>query len=289
VAAALLYLFLCLVWGSTWLVIRIGLADLTPFWSLAIRIGPALLFILILAWVQRTSWAEIKANRRKLLVLSLLVYPVGYGLVYWGEQYVTSGLAAVAFSAMPFFVALLALRLLPGERLTAPKAAGLVMGLAGLVTVYWDQLGLGGPLRLLGMGAITFSAFVSAYTTILIRRDLGRVPPVAMTACTLMMGMLIVPGYALALEGTTTFHLTGRALASAAYLSVVASGLAFVAYYHLLTKISALTMSLISFVTPIVALALAAVYDREVLGARGYIGIALVLAGVLLAARGGHK
>jgi drug/metabolite transporter (DMT)-like permease len=289
VAAALLYLFLCLVWGSTWLVIRIGLADLSPFWSLVIRIVPALLFILLLAWIQRASWSELREQRSKVLRLGLLVYPVGYGLVYWGEQYVTSGLSAVMFSAMPFFVALLSLRLLPGERLTRPKAAGLVLGLMGLVTVYWDQLGLGDTLHLLGMAAITLSALVSAYTTILIRRDLGRVPPVVLTASTLIVGAIIVPGYALGLEGPATFHLTSRALASAAYLSVVASGLAFVAYYRLLSQISALTMSLISFVTPIIALLLGALFDYEVLGRRAQAGIALVLVGVLLAVRGGRK
>lgn len=288
-ATALLYLFLCLVWGSTWLFIRIGLADLTPFWSLAARIWPALAFILILGWVRKTPLTLPRSHRGPLLRVCLLVYPVGYGLVYWGEQYVTSGLAAVMFSAMPFLVALLSWKLLPGERPGAWPVIGLLLGSAGLVTVYWDQLALGDWQKVAGMAAITLSAAVSAYTTIVIRRDLGRVPAVALTAWTLVAGAVIVPAYAFLFEGMEAWRITGRALVAVGYLSVVASGLAFVVYYRLLSTISALTMSLIAFITPIVALVLGAAFDYEVLGLRAEIGIALVLLGVLVYSRGARS
>jgi drug/metabolite transporter (DMT)-like permease len=86
-------------------------------------------------------------------------------------------------------------------------------------------------------------------------------------------------------EGPPVLHLTSRALWATAYLGIVASGLAFMGYYHLLSRISALTMSLIAFVTPIVALVLGALFDYEVLGPRAKLGIALVLLGVFMAAR----
>jgi drug/metabolite transporter (DMT)-like permease len=288
VTAALLYIFLCLVWGSTWLFIRIGLKDLSPFWSLSLRILPALLFILALAFIWRTPLRVAQAERRAILKVALIVYPVGYGLVYWGEQYVSSGLAAVVFSTMPFFVALLSWRLLPGERPGLASVIGLVLGFLGLVAVYWEELAMGDLQKVAGMAALSFSSFLSAYTTIVVRRDLGRVAPVALTAYTLLAGAVIVPAYALVWEGTQGLHFTGRALAAAAYLSVVASGLAFVAYYHLLTSISALTMSLIAFVTPLVALVLGTLFDYDELGPRALVGITLVLAGVFVAARVSH-
>lgn len=284
-ATALLYIFLCLVWGSTWLAIRIGLADLSPFWSLAARIWPALAFILLLAWARKTSLVPSSSHRRSLIAVCLLVYPVGYGLVYWGEQYVTSGLAAVVFSCMPFFVALLSWKLLPGEKPATASVLGLFVGFSGLVAVYWDQLALDDWHRIAGMAAISLSAAVSAYTTVVIRRDLGGIAPLALTAWTLVAGAVVVPLYALGFESTEALRISGRGLATVLYLSIVASGLAFAVYYKLLASISALTMSLIAFITPIIALVLGALFDREELTLRTEVGIALVLLGVFLATR----
>jgi drug/metabolite transporter (DMT)-like permease len=288
-AAALLYAFLCIVWGSTWLAIRVGLADLSPFWSLAIRIWPAFLFVTAWALSRRTNWSALREGGRSTLYVGLLVYPAGYGLVYWGEQYVQSGLSAVVFSCMPFFVAIFSWFMLPDERPGPTAIWGLCLGFAGLVTVYWDQLSLGDTMKVLGMAAISLSAIVSSYTTVIIRRDLGKIPPVALTAFTLLVGAIVIPLYALGLEGHGHLHFTPRAVASVAFLSIVASGLAFVVYYHLLSRISALTMSLVSFVTPIVALSLGALFDYTPFGWRARVGIALVLLGVLVATRKGRR
>ena len=213
-ATFLLYIFLCLVWGSTWLVIRIGLADLTPFWSLTFRIWLALVFILGLGWLRNTSFALPSSKRRSLWTVCLLVYPANYCLVYWGEQYVTSGLTAVMFACMPFFVALFSLFMLPEERPRPLTFAGLFVGFSGLATVYWDQLSLGDPHKVLGMLAISTAAAVAAYNTILVRRDLGSVPAVSLTAFTLVGGSIVVPLFSIVLEGRADLHFTSRALAT---------------------------------------------------------------------------
>lgn len=284
-ATALLYALLCLIWGSTWLAIRIGLADLAPFWSLAARVVLALVFVLTLGWIRKTRYAVPSALRGKLILVSLLLYPINYGLVYWGEQYVTSGLTAVVFSCMPFFVAMLSWKMLPNERPGLTSVAGLLVGFCGLITIYWDQLSLGDTQRVLGMAAISFSALVSGYASVSIRRDLGKIPPVALTMWTLLAGALVIPVYALGLEGLDVGRITVPGLSSIVYLSVVGSGLAFVVYFRLLSQLSALTMSLITFITPIVALTLGALFDQEILTLRTEVGIGMVLVGVLLATR----
>lgn len=288
-ATLLLYLFLCLVWGSTWLIIRIGLIDLSPFWSLAFRIWLALLFILALGWIRKTSFALPREHRRSLWIVCLLVYPGNYCLVYWGEQFVTSGLTAVVFSCMPFCVALFSLRMLPQERPGFQSIVGLTVGFAGLATIYWDQLSLGDPQKVLGMLAISLAAAIASYNTILVRRDLGGVPAISLTAFTLLCGSVVVPLFALASEGRAELHFTGSALATIGYLSIVASGLAFVVYFRLLTHLSALTMSMIAFITPIIALLLGSLFDHEALAPRAWAGIALVLMGVLLVVQAGSR
>jgi len=281
-----IYVLLCLIWGSTWLVIRIGLADMPPFWSLSIRLVPALLFLIAVATYRRTRMAPLRREPWRVLQIGLLTYPGAYCLVYWGEQYITSGLAAVMFSTMPFFVALFAWWLLPAERLGPRAAVGLVLGFGGLVAIYWEQISLGSTEKVLGMLAVTLSALIAAFNTVTIRRWMADMPAVALATATVALGGLIVPFIALGGPAPASEHFTLRAVTAATYLGIAGSGLSFVLYYQLLSRVPALTMSLITFVTPLIALTLGVFFDYEPFGWRTWIGIGLVLAGVLLATLG---
>jgi len=282
-APALAYAILCLIWGSTWLMIRVGLADMAPFTSLSVRLAAALLFLLLLSAWRRTSFTQLKAYPGRVLQVGLLVYPISYGLVYWGEQHVSSGLAAVVFASMPFFVALFSWWLLPGERISRRAALGLVVGFSGMLAIYWEQLDVGTTEKVLGMLGITISAMVAAFNTVTIRKDLGAVPAVALTTSTVGIGALLLPFYAFTFETFEPAQFTIKALLAAVYLGVVGSGISFILYFKLLTQLRALTISLITFITPIVALALARFFDFEPFGLRTTVGIGMVLTGVLLA------
>ncbi len=281
-----IYALLCLIWGSTWLAIRIGLADMPPFWSLSIRLIPALLFLIAVAAYRGTPMAPLRREKWRVLQIGLLTYPGAYCLVYWGEQYITSGLAAVMFSTMPFFVALFAWWLLPAERLGPRAAMGLVLGFGGLMTIYWEQINLGSTEKVFGMLAVTLSALIAAFNTVTIRRWMADMPAVALSTATVALGGRIVPCVARGGPAPAPEHLTLRAVTAATYLGIAGSGLAFVLYYQLLSRVPALTMSLITFVTPLIALTLGVFFDYEPFGWRTWTGIGLVLAGVLLAALG---
>lgn len=295
-AALLTYILLCLIWGSTWLCIRIGLADMPPFWFLAIRLVLALGFLLAVAAYRKSEFAVIRRHLGLVLVIGLFTHPLSYSLVYWGEQYVTSGMAAVLFSWMPFFVAIFSWWLLPGERVTAWAAAGLVLGFVGLGVIYWEQIQISSVHTVLGMAAISASGLIAAGTTVAIRRWLGAAPAVSLATITVAVGAVVMPLFAFATEPVALVHFTPSATMAALYLGVFGSGVSFVLYYKLLTRLPALTMSLIAFITPVVALILAAFFDREVHTTRSLLGTAMVLVGVLLAAlrvrkgaRGAHS
>lgn len=278
------YTLLCLIWGSTWLVIRIGLAEMPPFWSLALRLAFGFAFLIAVSLRQRTDFRVIRENLWLILSLGLFTHTVSYSLVYWGEQYVTSGLSAVVFSCMPFLVALLSWRFLPGERLSFATWLGLVIGLAGLLVVYWAQLEFEGEHLILGMMCITVSGLIAAVTTVAIKKKLSHAPAVALAASTIAVGAVLQPLVAFATEPLESVQITTVGWASAAYLGVCGSGITFVLYYKLLSRLPALTMSLIAFITPIVALLLAGIFDNEVHTPSSLVGVAMVLTGVLLAA-----
>ena len=138
-----LYAGLVLIWSSTWVGIKIGLEDCPALLGAGIRFAVAGLVLLAIAAVQRrplrTDW--VLAG-----VLALAPFAFAYGLVYWGEQYVPSGLAAVLFGIMPLYTALLAGVLLPEEPLRAPLLVGVLIGIGGLALAFLEsvELGLGG-------------------------------------------------------------------------------------------------------------------------------------------------
>jgi drug/metabolite transporter (DMT)-like permease len=282
-AALLTYLLLCLIWGSTWLGIRIGLADMPPFWFLAIRLVIAFVALAVLALQRKSDFSLLRRRAGLVLVIGLFTHPISYSLVYWGEQHVTSGMAAVVFSCMPFFVAIFSWWLLPGERVTPWAMLGLLLGFGGLAVIYSDQLVISGTQTVLGMAAISTSGLIAAGTTVSIRRWLSGAPAISLAACTVTVGAVVMPVAAFATEPFAQVHFTASAVTAALYLGIFGSGVAFVLYYRLLSRLPALTMSLITFITPLVALILAAVFESEAHTRRSFVGTVMVLAGVLLA------
>ena len=135
-----LYALLVLIWSSTWVAIKIGLEDCPALLGAGIRFAVAGLVLLALAAVQRrplrTDWVLAA-------VLALAPFAFAYGLVYWGEQYVPSGLAAVLFGVLPLYTALLAGVLLPNEPLRAPLLVGVLIGIGGLGLAFLESVELG--------------------------------------------------------------------------------------------------------------------------------------------------
>jgi drug/metabolite transporter (DMT)-like permease len=122
-----MYGLLVLIWSSTWVAIKIGLEDCPPLLGAGVRFALAGLVLLAIAAVQRR---RLRTDWVLTAVLALAPFAFAYGLVYWGEQYVPSGLAAVLFGILPLYTALLGTVLLPDEPLRGPLLAGVLIGIA---------------------------------------------------------------------------------------------------------------------------------------------------------------
>ena len=128
----LVWLLLCLIWGSTWLFIKLGLNDLPPITFASIRfvIASAILFTIIKA--RGLSLPRTRADWTLLAVTGVLSFSLNYGLVFWGEQYISSGLAALLQATIPAFGLVIAHFYLPDEQMTPVKILGVLMGVAGV-------------------------------------------------------------------------------------------------------------------------------------------------------------
>ena len=279
--ARVVWLILCGIWGSTWLFIKLGLADLPPLTFAGIRFVLASLILSALILARGVRWPRSRRDWSLIAIVGLLQFTLNYGLVFWGEQYISSGLAAVLQSIFPTFGLVIAHLYLPYERLTTRKVIGVLMGVVGVATIFSDQLTIAGHLALLGSVALVASAFFGAYSNVLVKAYAREIDPQVLAAGQMIFGFppLLIIG--IATEGNPLrFHWTIAALVSLAYLVVVGSVIAFALYYWLVRHMEVTKTMLIALVTPVVAVLLGMIVLHEKLNWRLFVGAACIISGI---------
>jgi drug/metabolite transporter (DMT)-like permease len=284
-APSAVFAALCFIWGSTWLAIKIGLEFLPPFLFAGIRFATATLGLLILT---RMLHAHIPRDRSSWMVMLFLgVFQIGlpYGLVFWAEQYVSSGLAAVLFATMPFFVVIFA-HILVEEKLTRLKALGVIASFTGLILIFWRDLsiaqGWAANAQLYGSLAVVGSAVSGALANVVGKQHAEEIDPASNVLVQALTGCIMLTSLGLITERNTVLSFTLTSVVAILYLGIIGSALAFVGLYWLLTKTTATNVSLFTFITPILALVLGWIVLQEVPGPSVGLGAVLILAGVYL-------
>jgi len=221
-----------------------------------------------------------------MIFLGIFQISLPYGLVFWGEQYIPSGLSAVLFATLPFFVVIIAHALIKAEPITKRKILGMIAAFAGLAVIFWRDLASaqGSMIRLslLGSLAVVGSAASGGLANVVAKKYASKIDPPANVFVQAVIGMACLSFVGIMTERGVPLKWFPPAIASVLYLGVVGSALAFVGLYWLLTKTSATNSSLIVFITPIVALLLGWLVLREELEPIVALGTMLILSGVYL-------
>src|SRR5437667_229375 len=153
------FAMLCLIWGSTWLAIRIGLEGAPPFLSASLRFAVAAIVLVILAGVFRSKWPQNRTEWALVGFVGIVLFTADYGLIYWGENNgVLSGLSAILFATFPLQTALVANAFLKAERFTIQKMLGIGVGFGGVVLIFRSQLGIAGLGQVVPMLSIVLAA-----------------------------------------------------------------------------------------------------------------------------------
>jgi drug/metabolite transporter (DMT)-like permease len=272
---------LILIWGTTWAAIRIGLEGIPPLTGVALRFGIAGLFLMGLALARGVPLGRDPLERRLWWINGLLSFCLSYGVVYWAEQWVPTGLSAVLFSTFPLFVALFAHLWLPEERLDAISVVGILLGVTGVTAIFSDDLGaLGGREVVVASAVFMLSPIASAVANVAVKKWGEGVPAVSLAAVPMGMTAAIMGGVAMVFEHGRTLRWTGATLGSLVYLALCGSALTFTLYFWLLKHISATRLSLITYGIPVVAVIVGWLFLDEVLTARTLVGAVLILGGV---------
>jgi drug/metabolite transporter (DMT)-like permease len=272
-----------MVWGSTWLAIKIGLATVPPLIAAGVRFAVASLLLGIIVYLRRVPVPFTSDARKVYLSLGILSISIPFALAYWGQQFIPTGLSSVLFAAYPFWVTVFAHFLLQGERLSLFKIAGVVSGFLGVCIIFWGDVEWTDPRSVEGMVAVVVSCVLQAFSLVLVKKYGQPISPLVMNLAGMLIGTFVLLGAGFVSESGVPIVWTGPALLSVLYLATVGSVLAFVTYYWLLKRIAAVYLSLTSFINPIVAVILGAVVLGERLPPSVFGGAALVLLGILTA------
>ena len=282
-------ILLCLVWGSTWFVIRTGLEDLPPFTSAGVRFALAAGVMAVLAAVLGRREGGTRPCWRLVLAMGVLNFAVSYGIVYWCEQRLPSGLVALLWAVFPMLMAS-AGHFWLGERLRGRQWGGFVLGLAGVAVLFQNDLQDLGPGAMTAGAVLLVSPLVSTAGTLVVKRLGAGVSSLYLNRAGMSLGAILLLGCGLLFERDAPAVWSTRALGSVIYLALVSTVLTFGLYFWALRFAPAHRLSLIAYVTPAIALGLGAALGDEPLGASTVAGGLLILAGVgavLLGARRG--
>jgi drug/metabolite transporter (DMT)-like permease len=278
------YIILCLIWGSTWLAIKIGLDDAPPFWSAGIRFLIASLILAVYSKARKYRFPSSLKEFVKVAVPGALSYAFSYMAVYYAEVYIDSALAGVLFAGFPFFIAFYTMLLIKEEKLHALGWLGLLIGFAGIVVVFYDSL-QESVFQWTGVLLVVAAAAASAYGTVYIKLYLAEYQITAMSAVQMLAGALIMLLSALIFESLYDFSLTAKSVFSILFLALFGTVVAFWGYYWLLRRIKIMILSQIAFITPLIAIILGVLIRSESFSGFDIIGSAMILTGVFLVIR----
>ena len=278
-----LYAMLVVIWSSTWVAIKLGLDDVPPELGAGVRFALAGAGLLVVTAARRRS---LRTDVPLAVLIGLLPFATTYGLIYWGEQHIPSGLAAVLFGVLPLYVALMAAVWLPDEPLRPRLVAGVCIAIGGLVLAFRESVNLGDDeLAVAGAIACTVAPLASGVGNVALRRRSHAVDAVALNGWAMLgAGVLLLVVSAL-FEDWGDAAWTAQAITSILYLAIVGTAVAFVVLTVLFRELPAVTMSFISLLLPFGALAFGAALAGEDVTPAALGGAALVAGGLLVAQR----
>ncbi len=275
------YLGIILIWSTTPLAIQWSTQGSSFAFALFARmtIGVVLAVVLLAAW--RVRFPLHARAWRSYLVGGLGTFGA-MTLTYWGARHVHSGLISVLFGLSPLMTGVLAALWLGERALTPLRLTGMALGMIGLATIFAQGEGAGGTQVALGLVLLLCAVFIHSASLVWVKQIDDDSPPLATAAGTLIVSLPLFGLVWWLVEGHVPVDLPLRASVAIVYLGVFGSVLGFALYYYVIRHMEAGKVALITLVTPVIALLLGQTLNGEAIGARVWLGAALIAGGLVL-------
>ncbi len=284
--APLAWVFLGIVWGSTWPCVKIGLVDLPPLTFAGLRFAIAALVLQFAISVRGVRMPRKRGEWLLVLGTAPVTISFHFALQFWAQQHVASGLASLLSSMLPVFVVFFAHWWVPSESLNFRKLLGVAVGLLGVAVISSNQLHSQGELAFWGSVALVVGAAGAAQAQVLVKKYGGGIDPMVIAGWQMTVGCVPLLGFGFLLEQSPLdLRWTTSAVGALLYLSIVGSALAFFLMYWLYRHMEITKVLSVAFLNPLVATLLGVLILGEELNQRIILGGLVILCGLALVLR----
>jgi len=277
---AIAYLMVITIWSTTPLTIKWSSEGVSFIFGIVARmaVGGALACSLALLF-----YKKIVFNKKAVQAYFAVAVAMFGGMlpVYWGAQYISSGLISVIFGLSPMFTGYLAWRFTNEQSFSGVKIIGLLVGVAGLVVIFSENIYLG-ENYLYGISSVLMAVIMHSVSAVWIKRIKVEIPSISIVAGGLLFSMPLFATVYLVFAPALPSIIPHKVLWSIVYLGVVGSVIGFVCYYFLLKQLPASKVALITLVTPVLSLWIGSSLNNEVISFSIYVGTVFVLLGLAL-------
>jgi drug/metabolite transporter (DMT)-like permease len=277
----LVWCLLSTIWGSTWLGIKIGVQDLPPLTFAGLRF---LLAAVVLAVALRVTGWTFPRKREDLVLIAVtgsIIISLQYGLIFWAEVFIPSGLTAILYTILPLAGMVFAHVMVPGERLSVTKVLGVVLGMAGVALVFAGELRVETADAWLACFGVLFAAVTSSWAGVFIKARGRHLDALGLTVGQMSFGCIPLLALGIVREGSPfRYHWTVSAGLALLYLALAGSALAFVLLYWLIKRMDVTKTQLIPLASTIVAVFLGWLVLGERLSGVALLGAAAILLGL---------
>lgn len=273
---------MCLIWGTTWMAIKVGLNTLTPFFSLGLRYLTAGICLAVCLWVVDRKIALEKRHLKLLILITLFNYILPYSLVYWAEQFIYSDLASVIFAMLPINVAILSFLFYREEKFTHYDLLGILISFAGILTIFSETIFKGIGFHLYGMIAVYFSSLSQAVMALILKKYKDQYHPVRINLFPILLTGIMITGFSFVIENLNDNAITLPGIISISYLSIFGTVIAFALYFWLIGQIKLSLVSSMFYILPIIAIFVGWIFLNEKLSNIQLFGSAMVLGGIFI-------
>jgi len=276
-------LFLALLWGPSFLFIKVAGEDIPPLTLVVGRAGIAAIVLYTVLRMQGRNLPKFGLIWKHFAVMAFFQHALPFTLFNWGEQHISSALAAILNGTTPLFTIILAHILIQDDRMNSAKVMGVLVGFGGLILLIGPSLFSGVQVTTWGLVAVTVAAASYGVAIVYSRLNLRGQPPLVAPAAQLTVAALFMLPLSLFLE--QPFNLPApswAAFGSLFTLATFGTALAFVVYYYLIERVSATYVSMVTYVVPVIGVILGVLILNEQLRWSAYIGCVLILIGVMI-------
>lgn len=270
------------LWGIPYFLIKIAVEDHSPAFVAWARVALGAAVLLPIAW-KVGAFRGMRGRWRIVFVFAIIEITIPFTLIPVGEVYISSSMAAILIAAVPLTIALMTIRFDPSEAVRGLRLAGLIVGLVGVVMLVGIEVA-GKPRELLGAASILVATVGYAAGPMLIRMKMSDLHPMGPVAAALGIAALVMtPAGIITMPSSTP---DGQVIASLAILGVACTAVALATMFFLVAEAGPSRASIVTYVNPVIAVALGIAFLDESLGAASVAGLLLILAGSWFATGG---